>query len=95
MKMPLMVSGLMLLFGSATAPRQEAAGPRQEAGVEELGRLLFWDPILSGAEDVACATCHHPDFAYADGRELSLGSGAVGLGPGRMDPAGRGMAGVR
>ena len=27
-----------------------------------LGRLLFWDPILSGNKDVACATCHHPDF---------------------------------
>jgi cytochrome c peroxidase len=51
----------------------------------ELGRLLFWDPILSGHQDTACATCHHPDFAYADGRELSLGAGAVGLGPRRTD----------
>ena len=55
------------------------------ARVEELGRLLFWDPILSGNRDVACATCHHPDFAYADGRALSLGAGAVGLGPRRVD----------
>ena len=52
---------------------------------EELGRLLFWDPILSGERDVSCATCHHPDFAYADGRALSLGAGAVGLGPERVD----------
>jgi cytochrome c peroxidase len=50
----------------------------------ELGRLLFWDPILSGEQDVACATCHHPDFAYADGRDLSLGPSAVGLGPDRV-----------
>ena len=56
--------------------------------VEELGRLLFWDPILSGDKDVACATCHHPDFAYADGRELSLGAGSVGLGPSRTDLTG-------
>jgi cytochrome c peroxidase len=56
------------------------------AGVA-LGRLLFWDPILSGNSDVACATCHHPDFAYADGRDLSLGTGAVGLGPARKDPS--------
>ncbi|MDE0649838.1 MAG: cytochrome-c peroxidase [Gammaproteobacteria bacterium] len=55
---------------------------------EELGRLLFWDPVLSGPMDVSCATCHHPDFAYADGRALSLGPGAVGLGPGRVDLAG-------
>ncbi len=55
---------------------------------EELGRLLFWDPVLSGPMDVSCATCHHPDFAYADGRALSLGPGAVGLGPDRVDLAG-------
>ena len=48
-----------------------------------LGRMLFWDPILSGDRDVACATCHHPDFAYADGRALSVGVGGVGLGPAR------------
>jgi cytochrome c peroxidase len=46
----------------------------------ELGRLLFWDPILSGAKDTACATCHHPDFGYADGLDLSLGTHGVGLG---------------
>ena len=59
-------------------------GPRNPAAVE-LGRLLFWDPILSGNKDTACATCHHPDFAYADGRDLSRGSLAVGLGPARRD----------
>jgi cytochrome c peroxidase len=46
---------------------------------ERLGRLLFWDPILSGNKDTSCATCHHPDFAYADGRDLSRGAGSVGL----------------
>lgn len=53
----------------------------------ELGRALFWDPILSGDRDVACATCHHPDFAYADGRALSVGVAGVGLGPGRLASA--------
>ncbi len=51
--------------------------------IVELGRLLFWDPVLSGGKDVACATCHHPDFGYADGRELALGIEAEGLGPQR------------
>lgn len=45
-----------------------------------LGRLLFWDPILSGQKDVACATCHHPDFGYSDGLDLSVGANGVGLG---------------
>lgn len=55
------------------------------AAAVELGRLLFWDPILSGEKDIACGTCHHPDFAYADGRDLSLGTGSLGLGPARLD----------
>lgn len=50
----------------------------------DLGRLLFFDPVLSGTKDVACATCHHPDFAMADGRELPLGPGGRGLGPARV-----------
>lgn len=50
---------------------------------ESLGKLLFYDPILSGNKDVACATCHHPDFAYSDGRDLSIGVQAIGLGPKR------------
>ncbi len=45
----------------------------------ELGRLLFYDPILSGNRDVACATCHHPNSDYAENLELSLGVGALGL----------------
>lgn len=53
--------------------------------LEELGRLLFWDPILSGGLDVSCATCHHPDFGYADGRSLPIGVGGRGLGPNRID----------
>ena len=49
-----------------------------------LGRLLFFDPILGGEKDVACATCHHPDLAFADGRQFSVGAGGAGLGPGRV-----------
>lgn len=48
-----------------------------------LGQALFWDPILSGNKDVACATCHHPKNAYTDGVDLSLGTNAIGYGPTR------------
>lgn len=51
----------------------------------ELGRSLFWDPILSGEQDIACASCHHPQFGYADGRALPIGVGGIGLGPARID----------
>lgn len=46
----------------------------------ELGRLLFWDPILSGTLEVSCATCHDPDFAY--GAPLDLPIGVTGIGSG-------------
>ncbi len=49
----------------------------------ELGRLLFWDPVLSGDQDVACATCHLPQFGYSDGRRRSAGTGGAGIGPNR------------
>ena len=48
-----------------------------------LGKLLFWDPILSGNRDVACATCHHPRNAYAEDRDLSIGVNGVGYGRSR------------
>ena len=50
----------------------------------ELGRLLFFDPVLGGEKDVSCATCHHPAFAFADGRQFSAGVSGEGLGPGRQ-----------
>jgi cytochrome c peroxidase len=52
-----------------------------------LGQLLFYDPVLSGSQEVSCATCHHPRFGTGDGVSLSLGDGATGLGPDRaVDP---------
>jgi cytochrome c peroxidase len=49
----------------------------------ELGRSLFHDKILSGNRNISCATCHHPTLGTSDGVSLSLGEGAVGLGPER------------
>lgn len=55
----------------------------------ELGRALFFDKILSGNRDVACATCHHPSTALTDGRSLAVGTGGTGLGPARTLGAAR------
>ncbi|MEM9032778.1 MAG: cytochrome c peroxidase, partial [Pseudomonadota bacterium] len=54
------------------------------AGEAALGRLLFWDPILSGNLNISCGTCHHPRFATGDGLSLGLGEGGKGLGPERV-----------
>ena len=53
----------------------------------ELGRDLFYDPILSGNRTVACATCHHSTLGTSDGVALSIGDGGIGLGNARrVDP---------
>jgi cytochrome c peroxidase len=38
-----------------------------------LGRVLFFDPLLSRNETVACASCHVPELGFSDDRALSLG----------------------
>ena len=49
----------------------------------ELGRLLFFDEVLSGNRNIACATCHHPKHATSDGMGLGFGEGPQGLAPER------------
>jgi cytochrome c peroxidase len=39
----------------------------------ELGKLLFFDPRLSGNGHWACATCHNPSLGYSDGLPRALG----------------------
>jgi cytochrome c peroxidase len=53
----------------------------------ELGRMLFFDKILSGNQNISCATCHHPAFGSGDGLALPLGEGAKGLGTDRQTGA--------
>jgi len=54
--------------------------PKQDPELVELGRALFFDPILSGNRDVSCATCHHPSTHAGDGLSLAVGTGATGSG---------------
>src|SRR6266852_546492 len=39
-----------------------------------LGRRLFFDPILSGNGTFSCASCHHPQFGFADDKFLTKGA---------------------
>jgi cytochrome c peroxidase len=38
-----------------------------------LGKKLFFDPILSGNKTQSCASCHRPEFGFADTSAFSLG----------------------
>ena len=53
-----------------------------------LGRMLVFDKLLSGNRDISCMTCHLPALATGDGRSLSIGQGATGLGLDRIHPEG-------
>ncbi len=67
--------------GLTAYPGRELIEPESE--LARLGRDLFFDPILSGDQNIACATCHHPEFAMTDGRVLPIGAGGHGLGEDR------------
>ncbi|MEM9677046.1 MAG: cytochrome-c peroxidase, partial [Pseudomonadota bacterium] len=54
-----------------------------------LGRLLFYDKVLSGNQNISCGTCHSHDHATGDGLSLGVGEGGVGLGPKRQFGKGR------
>ena len=38
-----------------------------------LGRMLFFDPVLSGSQKIACASCHDPSLSWQDGRPRGIG----------------------
>jgi len=42
---------------------------------ERLGEKLFFDPILSKDRTISCASCHNPEFAFADSAVVSTGVG--------------------
>ena len=61
-----LATGLDRPFPAVTAP---PATPEQV----ELGRLLFFDRVLSAGRATACADCHQPALAFSDGRPTSVG----------------------
>ena len=75
-----------LTAGRGIGPLARPAPVRPE--LVRLGQMLAFDKILSGNKDISCMTCHLPGFATGDGRSLSIGQGASGLGTARVHPGG-------
>ncbi len=50
----------------------------------KLGQALYFDPVLSGAREVACATCHLPIRGTSNAQALAVGVDGRELGEGRM-----------
>ena len=71
-----------LAAGRGVTPLARPAAVRP--ALVRLGQALAFDKILSGNRDISCMTCHLPAFATGDGRSLSIGQGATGLGLARQ-----------
>jgi cytochrome c peroxidase len=56
--------------------------------LSRLGQALAFDKVLSGNRDISCMTCHLAKTASVDGRSVSIGQGATGLGTARVHPQG-------
>lgn len=46
----------------------------------DLGRALFFDPRLSRANSISCASCHNPSFSWGDGLPKGIGHGSKPVG---------------
>ncbi|MEQ9365802.1 MAG: cytochrome c peroxidase [Leptospirales bacterium] len=55
----------------ATIPAPEDNQPT-DARID-LGRKLFFDPMLSGTNSLSCASCHNPGLAWTDGLRTAVG----------------------
>lgn len=50
-----------------------SAEPGSPATEAALGRKLFFDPIISLTRKVSCASCHRPEYGFADTSAVSTG----------------------
>ncbi len=50
-------------------PYRDGFSPQQI----DLGRYLFFDPLLSANKNLSCASCHQEDKGFSDGRDRSIG----------------------
>lgn len=82
---PLVLS--ILIFGSVSSNSMESRLEENKMGASppapafnlpskakiQLGKTLFFDTRLSGANTFACSTCHIPKYAWTDRKQFSSG----------------------
>src|SRR5262245_21067277 len=83
-------AALTLRAAVAKAGVRAPARPEpDEPDLVELGRLLFFDKVLSGDGEVSCASCHVPGKATGDGLPVTLDGRGVGRDRGKSIAAER------
>jgi len=58
-----------LLPNSPSMPKNNILNEQRS----ELGKMLFFDPRLSGNGTISCATCHNPLLGWSDGLKKGVG----------------------
>lgn len=48
--------------------------------IATLGKMLFFDPRLSGAQNMSCASCHNPSFGWETPVDRAVGAANLPLG---------------
>ncbi|HZN36406.1 MAG TPA: cytochrome c peroxidase, partial [Pirellulaceae bacterium] len=48
-------------------------GRKLDPQLADLGRNLFFDPIMALRGDNSCAGCHAPQFGFADSQSIAIG----------------------
>ena len=69
------VSCIISSCGSDSSNKENAL--KEPSTIEALGELLFHDSILSRGEQISCASCHKPEFAFADNVSFSFGVDSI------------------
>jgi len=71
----------LVLLGTTLAQAQDVPPVQEGWTLEALGERLFFDTALSANQTQSCATCHSPEFAFADPRGMaSIGDDGTSLG---------------
>jgi cytochrome c peroxidase len=68
----LRITFLFLLVAHCTTTDRKNS-PSINAKKAALGRVLFFDPRLSGDNTMACASCHRPELAFTNGLPVAMG----------------------
>lgn len=61
-------------LGLELARQQVPTNAIGEQSVADLGKLLFFDPILSRGNTMSCATCHDPSYRFTLDTPVAIGN---------------------
>jgi cytochrome c peroxidase len=64
---------ILFTFSIVLIISQSAFKGSEPLTIVQLGRKLFFDPILSRTKKISCASCHKEEFAFSDTSAISLG----------------------